>query len=75
MTQVSSFFSEFLGTAILAFMIIAATDKNNAAPPLAVPPFVIFLTLLGLGIAFGMQTGMQALFIQRAAHGIMLFEC
>ncbi|KJA25312.1 hypothetical protein HYPSUDRAFT_85443 [Hypholoma sublateritium FD-334 SS-4] len=56
MTQVSCFFSEFFGTAVLAFMIIAATDKNNAAPPLVILPFVIFLTMLGLGIAFGMQT-------------------
>jgi aquaglyceroporin related protein len=57
MTAVSCFFSEFLGTAVLAFMIMAATDKNNAAPPLAILPFVIFLTLLGLGAALGMQTG------------------
>ncbi|KAF8180117.1 aquaporin-like protein [Pholiota molesta] len=56
MTAVSCFFSEFLGTAVLAFMIMAATDKNNAAPPLAILPFVIFLTLLGLGAALGMQT-------------------
>ncbi|KAJ3512681.1 hypothetical protein NLJ89_g3385 [Agrocybe chaxingu] len=56
MTAVSCFFAEFLGTAILAFMIMAATDKNNAAPPLYLLPLVIFLTLLGLGVALGMQT-------------------
>jgi hypothetical protein len=56
MTAVSSFFSEFLGTAILAFVIMAATDKGNAAPPLGLLPLVIFLTLLGLSLAFGMQT-------------------
>lgn len=71
MTQVSCFFSEFFGTAVLAFMIIAATDKNNAAPPLVILPFVIFLTMLGLGIAFGMQTGTQV-FLLRVAHGIVL---
>ena len=57
MTDVSCFFAEFLGTAILAFMIMAATDKKNAAPPLSLLPIVIFLTLLGLGVALGMQTG------------------
>lgn len=38
-------------------MIMAATDKNNAAPPLSILPIVAFLTLLGLGVALGMQTG------------------
>ncbi|KAF5325514.1 hypothetical protein D9619_009709 [Psilocybe cf. subviscida] len=56
MTNVSCFFSEFLGAAILVFMIMAATDKNNAAPPLSILPVVAFLTLLGLGVALGMQT-------------------
>lgn len=57
MTAVSCFFSEFLGTAVLAFVIMAATDKGNNAPPAALLPLVLFLTLLGLGAALGMQTG------------------
>jgi len=56
MTAVSSFFSEFLGTAILAFVIMATTDKRNAAPPLGLLPLVIFLSLFGLSLGFGMQT-------------------
>lgn len=56
MTAASSFFSEFLGTTILAFIIMAATDKHNAAPTLSLLPLVIFFTLLGLGVALGMQT-------------------
>ncbi|PPQ86413.1 hypothetical protein CVT25_003535, partial [Psilocybe cyanescens] len=57
MTAVSCFFSEFLGTAVLAFVIMAATDKNNnAAPPRGLLPLVLFLTLLGLGASLGMQT-------------------
>jgi len=56
MTAASSFFSEFLGTAILAFVIMATTDKRNAPPPLGLLPLVIFLTLLGLSLALGMQT-------------------
>ena len=41
-------------------MIVAATDKNNAAPPIGLLPLVLFLTLLGLGAALGMQTGTYA---------------
>ena len=57
MSTATCLFSEFLGAAVLAFMIVAATDKNNAAPPIGLLPFVLFLTLLGLGAALGMQTG------------------
>ena len=56
MTNISCFFVEFTGTAILAFMIIAATDNHNMAPPKGLLPLVIFLVLLGLGVALGMQT-------------------
>uniref|UniRef100_A0A8H8CGW5 Aquaporin n=1 Tax=Psilocybe cubensis TaxID=181762 RepID=A0A8H8CGW5_PSICU len=57
MSSASCFFSEFLGTAVLAFTIIATTDKkNSAAPPRGLLPLVLFLTLLGLGAALGMQT-------------------
>ncbi|KAF8964775.1 aquaporin-like protein [Flammula alnicola] len=82
LTAVSCFFSEFLGTAVLAFMIMAATDKNNAAPPLALLPLVIFLTLLGLGAALGMQTAFAfnpardfgpRLFLTMAGYGKELY--
>ena len=56
MTAVSSFFNEFLGTAILAFIIMASTDKHAAPASPSHLPFVIFVTLLGLGVALGMQT-------------------
>jgi aquaglyceroporin related protein, other eukaryote len=56
MTDVSCFFTEFLGTAILVFMVLAATDKKNNAPPNYLLPLIIFLVLLGLGAALGMQT-------------------
>ena len=61
MGTATCFFSEFLGTAVLAFMIMAATDKTNAAPPVELLPLVLFLTLLGLGAALGMQTGTRAI--------------
>ncbi|KAF8902592.1 aquaporin-like protein [Gymnopilus junonius] len=78
LTAVSCFFSEFLGTAVLAFVIMAATDKKNAAPPTALLPLVLFLTLLGLGAALGMQTAFSfnpardfgpRLFLSMAGYG------
>jgi aquaglyceroporin related protein len=56
MTAVSCFFGEFLGTAVLVFVILAATDKKNTAPPNGLLPLILFLVLLGLGAALGMQT-------------------
>lgn len=41
---------------ILALMIVTATDKNNMAPPHGLLPLAIFLILLGIGVAIGMQT-------------------
>ena len=61
MSTATCFFSEFLGAAVLAFVIMAATDKNNAAPPIEMLPLVLFLTLLGLGAALGMQTGTRVI--------------
>ena len=56
LSAASSFFSEFFGTAILAFVIMAVTDSANSAPSLGLVPLAIFLTLLGLSLGFGMQT-------------------
>jgi len=56
LTNISCFFVEFTGTMILALMIVAASDKYNMAPPPGLLPLVIFLTLLGLGLALGMET-------------------
>lgn len=52
----SCFFVEFLGTAILVFVVVAVTDKNNNAPPSGMLPLSLFLVLLGLGASLGMQT-------------------
>jgi aquaglyceroporin related protein, other eukaryote len=41
---------------VLAFIIVVASDKHNLAPPHGLLPLVIFIVLLGLGVAFGMQT-------------------
>ena len=56
LTNISCFFVEFTGTMILALMIVAGCDKSNIAPPHGLLPLLIFLVLLGLGVALGMQT-------------------
>ena len=37
-------------------MIVVATDKYNMAPPHGLLPLTLFLVLLGIGVALGMQT-------------------
>ncbi|KAJ3931726.1 MAG: aquaporin [Lentinula lateritia] len=56
MTNVSAFFSEFLGTALLVFIVFAATDPRNAIPSAAIP-FILFTVLLGIALCLGMETG------------------
>ncbi|KAF8902593.1 aquaporin-like protein [Gymnopilus junonius] len=56
MTALACFFTEFLGTGVLVFMVVALTDKHNNAPPSGLLPLTLFLTLLGLGVSLGMQT-------------------
>lgn len=57
MTPVSCFFSEFVSTAVLMIAVFALTDKYNNAPPPAVLPIAIFILVLGLVMALGMETG------------------
>ncbi|KAI0030976.1 aquaporin [Vararia minispora EC-137] len=57
MPAAACFFDEFLGTFILVLIVFAVTDKRNGPPPPGMLPLVIFLLVLGLGAAFGMQTG------------------
>jgi aquaglyceroporin related protein len=56
MTAVSSFFSEFIGTAILLMVIMAITDKKNGPPPAGLVPLALFMTLLGISASLGMET-------------------
>ncbi|KAG8883263.1 hypothetical protein FRB97_006958 [Tulasnella sp. 331] len=56
LSNAGCFFSEFMATAILLIMIFAITDKRNSPPPAGLLPLVIFLTIVGIGGSFGMQT-------------------
>ncbi|RLN87535.1 hypothetical protein BBJ28_00014282 [Nothophytophthora sp. Chile5] len=53
----TAFYSEALATAMLLLAIYAITDeKNRAAGPVGTP-FAFALLIMGLGMAFGMNTG------------------
>ncbi|KAJ5168891.1 Aquaporin-3 [Penicillium canariense] len=56
MTKTGQFFSEFLASAILMFMIFALKDDGNlGAGPLT--PLVLFFVIFGIGACFGWETG------------------
>lgn len=52
----SLFYSELLGTAILLASILSFGDKANLAVPKGTLPFALFLLLMGIGAALGVNT-------------------
>ncbi|RXW22806.1 hypothetical protein EST38_g3058 [Candolleomyces aberdarensis] len=56
LTNVSCFFSEFLGTAVLMLVVLALSDKKNCPPPAGLTPLVLCFLVLGIGASLGMQT-------------------
>ncbi|KAI0075085.1 aquaporin [Panus rudis PR-1116 ss-1] len=57
MTNVSCFFEEFIGTLFLLLVVCAITDRKNGPPPPGLVPLVVFIAILGIGVALGLQTG------------------
>ncbi|CAJ2506454.1 Uu.00g005840.m01.CDS01 [Anthostomella pinea] len=57
LTYVSAFYSEFLASAVLIALIFALADKGNMSPPARTQPFALFLVILGIGSALGVNTG------------------
>jgi len=57
MTSVSAWWDEFIGAACLLLTVCAVTDKKNGPPPPGLVPLALFIAVLGIGAAFGMQTG------------------
>ncbi|KAH9069311.1 putative aquaporin 4 [Lactarius deliciosus] len=53
----TAFSTEFIGAFILVFVVFAISDKHNTALHPSLVPLVIFFLILGIGAAFGMQTG------------------
>ncbi|KAI0277765.1 aquaporin [Russula aff. rugulosa BPL654] len=56
-SSANCFFDEFIGTFILVFVVFAISDKRNSGLHPSLIPLVIFIVILGIGAAFGMQTG------------------
>ncbi|KAL4810888.1 aquaporin-like protein [Aspergillus unguis] len=56
MTRTGQFFSEFVASSILMFLIFALTDKGNLAAG-QLFPLVMFFTVFGIGACFGWETG------------------
>jgi len=57
LTSVSAFFSEFLGSAMLIIAVFAVTDKRHGPSTTGVVCVALFFTILGIGLALGMETG------------------
>lgn len=53
----TAFFTEFLGTAFLAIIILALGDDSNAPPGAGMNAFVIGLVIVVLSMAFNYNTG------------------
>ncbi|TFY78219.1 hypothetical protein EWM64_g5793 [Hericium alpestre] len=51
------FFDEFVGAFIVILVVFAVTDKRNNPPAPGMVPVALFILILGIGAAFGMQTG------------------
>lgn len=57
MTNVSAFFSEVVGTALLMISVLAFTDRKNHPVPNGLLPLALFLFFVGIGASWGMGTG------------------
>lgn len=71
MTNVSCFFDEFLGTAVLLICVCAVTDRNNGPPPAGLVPLCLFFTIFAIGAGIGLETG-QHLCNMHASHLLLL---
>ena len=66
MTNASAFSSEFLATAILLILVLSILDQQNHPAPHGLIPVAIFLLILGIGCALGMETGMICIIIRES---------
>ncbi|KAI9376218.1 aquaporin-like protein [Aspergillus egyptiacus] len=56
MTRTGMFFSEFLASAILQFVVFAVSNRFNVADSHMLP-LTLFFTIFGIGACFGWETG------------------
>jgi len=57
LTTLGGFGDQVLGTFLLLLCICAITDKKNNAVPVALVPFYVGLTVIAIGISFGVNCG------------------
>ncbi|KKK23162.1 putative aquaglyceroporin [Aspergillus ochraceoroseus] len=57
MTRTGQFFSEFIASSILMFIIFAINDENNNLAAGSLAPLALFFTIFGIGACFGWETG------------------
>lgn len=48
--------NKFMATAVLMIAVLAVTDKRNGPPPAGLLPLSLFIVVLGIGTAMGMNT-------------------
>ena len=48
---------QFVGTAILMLVVLAISDARNAPPGAGMAPFIVGLLVVGIGMAFGYNSG------------------
>lgn len=51
------FVDQVVGTAILMGVILGITDSRNSAPPGGLVPFIVGLLVVGIGMAYGANSG------------------
>jgi hypothetical protein len=56
-SHISFFHWQFIGTFVLVFVVFSISDRHNSGLHRSLFPLAIFFVILGVGAAFGMQTG------------------
>ena len=56
-SQVTGFFDQIFGTAILLFCVRGITDNRNSKLPSYLQPFLVGLCVVGLGTSLGLNCG------------------
>ncbi len=51
------FVDQVVGTALLVAMVFALTDERNAPPATSLTPVLVGVTVMGIGMAFGVNAG------------------
>ncbi|KAF4122051.1 aquaglyceroporin related protein, other eukaryote [Geosmithia morbida] len=57
LSYAGAFYTEALASAVLVALVFALADRSNLAPPKGTQPFCMFLALLAIGSALGVNTG------------------